>query len=125
MKRPHRLIKLGVLLITAVAGFGVSEALQRPPTFHLSGIEFPYALRQNHGMPVVEVLFVTNRKPVPGRNDGIFGNEQDDTLHYGRAEVRIPARHTISDTQDPDIPRGLIDEAHATLLKVENPCAGM
>jgi len=119
MKRPHRLIKLGMLLITAVAGFGVSEALQRPPTFNLSGIEFPYALRQNHGMPVVEVLFVTNRKPLPGRNDGMFGNEQDDTLHYGRAEVRIPASHTISDSQDPDIPRGLIDEAHATILKVD------
>ena len=104
MKRPRRLIGLGVLLITAVAGFGVSEALHRPPTFNLSGIEFPYALHQSHGMPVIEVLFVTNRRPLPGRNDGVFGNERDDTLHYGRAEVRIPTSHTIADVQRPDIP---------------------
>jgi esterase/lipase superfamily enzyme len=118
MKRPRRLIGLGVLLITAVAGFGVSEALHRPPTFNLSGIEFPYALHQSHGMPVIEVLFVTNRRPLPGRNDGVFGNERDDTLHYGRAEVRIPTSHTIADVQRPDIPRGLIDEDQATLLTI-------
>lgn len=119
MKTPRHLILSVVLLFAAAAGFWVGDFLHRPPVFDLSEIEFPHALRESENMPVVEVLFATNRKPAEGQSAGVFGNESDTTIHYGRAEIRIPATHTIADVQQPEMQRVLIDERHATVEKVE------
>jgi esterase/lipase superfamily enzyme len=119
MKTPRHLILSVVLFSAAAAGFWVGDFLHRPPVFDLSEIEFPRALRESENMPVVEVLFATNRKPDEGQSAGVFGNESDTTIHYGRAEVRIPATHTIADVQQPETQRVLIDERRATVEKVE------
>ena len=85
MKKPRRFFWFAALVLAAGAGFLAGDFLDRPPSFDLSEIEFPRALRQSGNMPVVEVLFVTNRRPAEGGKGGVFGDEPDGTLHYGRA----------------------------------------
>lgn len=105
----------------AGAGFLAANLLDRPPSFDLGEIEFPNALRESANMPVIEVLFVTNRKPVEGKAkaDAVFGSDNDNKLHYGRAEVRIPATFTIGDSQNPEIPRETLNEERAIVEKIE------
>jgi esterase/lipase superfamily enzyme len=121
MKNSRRLFLFAALLLAAASGFFVSELMHRPPSFDLGEIEFPNALRESANMPVIEVLFVTNRKPVEGKSkaDAVFGNDNDNELHYGRAEVRIPATFSIGDTQNPEIPREMINEELAIVEKAE------
>ena len=121
MKKSRRLFWFAALLLAAASGFFVSELIHRPPSFDLGEIEFPNALRESANMPVIEVLFVTNRKPVEGKSkaDAVFGNDNDNELHYGRAEVRIPATFSIGDTQNPEIPREMINEELAIVEKAE------
>lgn len=107
------------LLLLSMAGFLFSDFLNRPPPFDLSEIEFPRALRESRNMPVVEVLFVTNRMPAETKNGAAFGPDADGILHFGRAEVRIPEAHTIADVQHPEIQRGSMDMRRATIEKAE------
>lgn len=119
MRKPRRFFWFAALVLAAGAGFLAGDFLDRPPSFDLSEIEFPRALRQSGNMPVVEVLFVTNRRPAEGGKGGVFGDEPDGTLHYGRAEVRIPEAHTIANVQQPEMQRGLLDPRRASVEKVE------
>ena len=119
MKKPRHLIWMAVALLAAVGGFLAAEFVHRSPSFNLGEIEFPRALREKSNMPVVEVLFATNRKLSVAEADPTFTDDVDGELHYGRAEVRIPASYTIGDTQRPEVQRGVIDEDHAVVESVE------
>jgi esterase/lipase superfamily enzyme len=119
MGKRRRWLWWAVVPLASAAGFLANEYIHRPPSFDLGEIEFPRALRESRNMPVVEVLFATNRKPREGKDAASFGSESDGVLHYGRAEVRIPETHTIANVQQPEIQRGSIDARRATVEKVE------
>jgi esterase/lipase superfamily enzyme len=119
MKKLRLLLSLSTLLLAVTAGFFLNDFMQRPPSFDLREIEFPRALRERDDMPVIEVLFASNRRPLETGNNPQFADEPDGQLHYGRAEVRIPANYTIGDVQRPEMSRGSTDEERATVEKVE------
>lgn len=119
MKKFARFGWIPMVLLAAVAGFFASEYLHRPPAFDLRAIEYRGALRESGDMPVLEVFFATNRNPCGENNAPDFGSDLHDTLHFGRAEIRIPSAFRIGDTQRPDLPRATTDEDYATVEKVE------
>lgn len=115
LKKNLRTALLALLLFGL--GFGLSEWLATSPSFDLSQIEFPRALREENNMPVVEIFFATNRTPVPGGAE--FSSEAADSLSYGIAEVRIPERFRLTDVQRPEISRGFSDPDRACILRVQ------
>lgn len=120
MKR-WRLRFLAAALLLGGLALGVLGASwwYTPPAFDLRAIAYPLAVREDAEMPVVEVLFVTNRQALGGdAGDAKFADLAGEGITYGRAEVRIPANYTQGDTQRPEIPRRQIDEERATVQSV-------
>lgn len=119
--RKHRLVKgllfLAILGLAALAGAKFNSYLTSPPVADLSDMKFKFWPHEESSMPVVEVFYVTNRRPVTGRQDE-FSDQSEDSLSYGTAEVRMPASLTIGDGQKPEIPRKVIDDRHAVILSV-------
>lgn len=116
----RRRIFLSALVLAGVAlGAFAASWWYTPPSFDLRAISYPRAVREDADMPVVEVLFVTNRRALGGEEgDAKFADEPGEGITYGRAEVRIPANYTQGDTQRPEIPRRQIDEERATVQSV-------
>ncbi len=110
---------MAALLLAVAAGFFLGDFMHRPPSFDLREIEFPRAVREQDDMPVIEVWFVTNRRPLEKAPNARFADEPDDQLYYGRAEVRIPATYVIGDVQRPGMSRATIDEQRVSVEKVE------
>lgn len=106
-------------LACAAAGYGVALFLRVPPAFDLSQIEFPRAVREEQGMPVVQVFFATNRALLPGSVPPAFTDGCAKEMVYGVAGVRIPETYTVVDVQRPDTPRGEIDPERARILEIQ------
>jgi len=119
--KKHRLAKglffLAVLALAAFAGAKINEYLTTPPLADLSDVKFRFWDHEDSGMPVVDVFYITNRRPLAGRSDE-FSEERDDSLSYGTAKVRMPANIRIGDGQKPEIPRGILHNRHAAILAV-------
>lgn len=117
----HRLFKglllLVVMVLAALAGAAIHAFLTNPPTADLSDARFQFWPREDADMPVVEVFYVTNRRPLPDRPDE-FSDEQGDSLSYGKATIRMPASLRIGDGQKPEIPRNVIDNRHAVIVSL-------
>jgi esterase/lipase superfamily enzyme len=105
------------LLIAAAGGAWLALRFSDPPAGNLRDVQFPYAVGEETGMPVVEIFYVTNRQPATA--PGQFGDAPAPILRYGRARLRIPAGFRIDDAQIPELPRGVIDERRISVLSVE------
>ncbi|MFZ4682519.1 MAG: alpha/beta hydrolase, partial [Terrimicrobiaceae bacterium] len=106
----------GVALVLFL-GAKINQFLTNPPLADLSEIKFRFSRKEESAMPVVDVFFVTNRRPVAGRS-GEFENGAGGSLSYGIAQIRMPAQLRVGDIQMPDIPRKIIDNQHAVILDV-------
>jgi esterase/lipase superfamily enzyme len=113
----YALLAVAALLLAAAGGAVLALRLSLPPPSNLRNVQFPFAVGEETGMPVVELFYATNRQPatVPGR----FGDAPAPVLRYGRAHLRIPAGFRIDDAQIPELPRGVIDERRISVLSVE------
>jgi hypothetical protein len=111
------LLATAILALAAAGGALLALRLSGPPPSDLRDIQFPYAVGEEEGMPVVEIFYATNRLPTEAA--GCFGESPAPALSYGRARLRIPAGFRIEDDQPPDIPRGAIDEHRISVVSVE------